>query len=268
MRLLTPAQAELDNKPDINDLLLLGQAALAHGAAGHTIAASTTGPLSQALLPQPSPSYLTAPSTAAVRQSLLTVAVAPAPQPPPLLPQHPVKIEATTGVPPAVSLLPQPPPPTPPAPVDPEHHLHQSEQDLKALSERMCMPPPPPPPPPPPAQRASPPSGVSSTSEELTVGTKKTAKASTTSTIANDRSDIGKKRRKEARHTYFCAFVSGKIKSAPILPAAHVDSICIYSVCVCVCARVCARESRAEPPSQAIYVNKLYHLPTSKLGLI
>ena len=231
MRLLTPAQAELDNKPDINDLLLLGQAALAHGAAGHTIATSATGPLSQALLPQPSSSFLTAPSTAtaAVHQSLLTVAVAPATQPPPLLPQHPVKIEAATGVPPAVSLLPQPPPSTPP--VDPEHCLHQSEQDLKALSERMCMPPPPPPPLPP-AQRASPPSGVSSTSEELSVGTKKTAKASTTSTIANDRSDIGKKRRREARHTGFCAFVPGKIKSALILHTAHVDCICIYSVCV------------------------------------
>ena len=182
MRLFTPAQAELDNKPDINDLLLLGQAALTHGAAGHAIAVSSTGPLSQALpLPPSTSSFLMAPSMAATtttHPSLLAVAVtAPPPRPPPpSLPQHPVKIEAAHSA----LILPSLPPAEP-----------RSEQELKALNERMCMPPPPPPPPPPPAQRASPPSGVSSTSEEVSAGTKKTAKTSTTSTISNDRSDIG-----------------------------------------------------------------------------
>ena len=88
VRLFTPAQAELDNKPDINDLLLLGQAALTHGTAGHGIAVSSTGPLSHALpLPPSTSSFLMAPSTMAAtttHQSLLAVAVA-APPPPPLV---------------------------------------------------------------------------------------------------------------------------------------------------------------------------------------
>ena len=184
MRLFTPAQAGLDNKPDINDLLLLGQAALTHG---QHVAVSSAGPLSQALpLPPSTSSFLMAPSTVAaaasttMHQSLLAVAVT-APPPPPPLPQHPVKIEAAHSA----LILPS----LPAAAVEPP----RSEQELKALNERMCMPPPPPPPPP--AQRASPPSGVSSTSEDVSsVGTKKTAKTSTSSTITNDRSDIGKLR--------------------------------------------------------------------------
>ena len=60
VRLFTPAQAGLDNKPDINDLLLLGQAALTHG---QHVAVSSAGPLSQALpLPPSTSSFLMAPS--------------------------------------------------------------------------------------------------------------------------------------------------------------------------------------------------------------
>jgi hypothetical protein len=215
VRLFTPAHQELtDRKPDINDLLLLGQAALAHSTR-HSIAVSSSGPLSisstQFLPPPPRP-YYTAFGSISTSST------------PPSLPLHPVKQEPSSKPPAAVSLVPvtadlkavlSKPPinesyinkpvvphqplvqlPQPPPPPRPRH------EDLKALSERLSMPPPPAPPAPqvqqpltPQTHRTtvSPPTGVSSSSEvadAVVAGLQK--KTTAKPNYSNDRSDIGK----------------------------------------------------------------------------
>ncbi len=190
VRLFTPSQELTEKKPDINDLLLLGQAALAHSAAaGHIV--SSSGPLALTSSQPLPPTYIqtaSAPSTTAA----------------PSLPQHPVKLEVSQPQPPPIAAAPKP------ASTSPEAIDFKSKQpnavtiqpaivakpadDLRALNERLSMPPPPPPGP---VQRTagSPPSGVSSTSEVAEAaaagGSRKSVKASGP-LVTNDRSDIGK----------------------------------------------------------------------------